>query len=708
MKQLELTENQKNLFVQIKEFLSDATKEIFVFKGYAGTGKTTLITFLGNYLHENHWEYNVLAPTGRAAKVLRDKFAKAVQEYGYASCLADKGETIHSAIYSKKIKCKEVDNPDVAQKSFEFFFPLKANHSNGKSVLIIDESSMIGDTMVEQEFLKFGSGRLLSDILEFKRLSGVDKIIFVGDDAQLPPVSDPESRALDASYFSGCGYGVSEGRLTEVIRQDADSMILKNANAMRDLLQLPRNMRNAFQFEFGRDVRKVVGTDVAQQYTAENCSPGIGDSVFVAFTNRQCFNYNQAVRSLLYGDAEKVAFENNTIIKLRQDDMLLNTKNSRETWGQSIYNGDILKVLDVGSTVSRTVPVKIKDEPVKHHVRLSFTEAVLLDDSGNAFKAMLLDNCLYAAERDLTVYETRALYIDFCMRIKEKHPGIREGSDEYNDLLLKDIYFNSLQVKFGYAVTCHKAQGGEWENVWVDYSGRVGLSDDALRWCYTATTRARKTLMAICPPDITPYEKLVFSAIQKVDKAPKGFFSEHLRVDESGTEGVPVGISLKIRGIKEALSGTPFSLQSVKVMGYQLSMLFGHGAGIIQVDTFFYGEGVLRRFPVIGDGTAKDELHRIINDAIHVPEPLPYNPSNKIFAELYSKMQFACGEAGAKILNVSEEISKYYVLYSLKTDAIFATIQYFFGINLALTVAVPRSELGVEDAKLAEIIKNMQ
>lgn len=708
MKTIQLSQSQQNVFEGIKAFLADETKDIYILKGYAGTGKTTLITYLGNYLYENCWNFDVLAPTGRAAKVLREKFAQAVVEYGFAQAIAEKGETIHSAIYSRQLMCKESENADVAEKTYKFFFPLNAIPTNTKTVLIIDESSMIGDILSESEFMKFGSGRLLSDILEYQRLTKIEKLIFVGDDAQLPPINDAESKALNADFFTEQGYGVMQSELTEVIRQDADSTILKNAGNIRNLLKLPANQRNRFALEIADDVRLVEGNTIARQYVEANGVPEIGKSVFVAFTNRQCFTYNQAVRDILFHSAEELSFGGNTLKKLQAGDLLLNTKNTRHTWGRAIYNGDLLKVLEVGNTIQRTVPVRIKGETSNRQVTLSFTEAVLLDDKGDTFDAMLLNNSLYEAEADISVEVARAMYIDFCIRVRNNHADIKEGSEEFKDCLLRDIYFNALHVKFGYAITCHKAQGGEWETAWVDYSGRVGLFDHALRWCYTATTRARKTIMAICPPNITPYQKLKFAAIQKVAKAPQGFLSEQLRVEEPGTENSPVGISLKIKGIKEALKGTPYVLQSFSVMGYQLRLSFTYNAEPKNYEIYFNGDGVLKRLSATGDATADNDLRNIVNHALYVHDPLPYQPSNNVFEELYSKMRAACAEADAEIINVNEDIGAYNVFYSLKTDAVFAAIKFFFGINFALSTAMPISELGAADAKLVQVINNIK
>jgi hypothetical protein len=332
---------------------------------------------------------------------------------------------------------------------------------------------------------------------------------------------------------------------------------------------------------------------------------------------------------------------------------------------------------------------------------------MLMDDERKCFNANLLNNTLYAKDRDISIAETRALYIDFCMRMREQYPKLKEGSDEFKEILQKDVYFNALHVKFGYAVTCHKAQGGEWDTVWVDYSGRVNLSDDAMRWCYTATTRARRVLKVISPPKITPFQKLQFSPIQKASKAPKGFFSMVSLDDGATVPNAPVGLSLKIKGVKESLTNTPYHLQSADVFGYQVRFTFVLDSKTIVIENYFDGEGIIKRLPVTGDGTPRDNLHQIINDSFYEPVHTLYAPSNKCMAELYDRMRGACAEEGVKILNVAEYPQQFYVLYSLKTDAAFAYIQFYFDVTSSLSSAFPKSELGVEDVKLQKVIQNL-
>ncbi len=703
---LVLTDGQQHVFDGIKSFLEDNAKEVFILRGYAGTGKTLLITFLGNYLLENNYHFDVLTPTGRAAKVIRRSFANSVEKYGFHAELADMGCTIHSQIYSGKIECKEVENPDLAEKTFKYYFPLntKLIPDNRKKILIIDESSMIGDTFSENEFLQFGSGRLLYDLLEYKRICGIEKIIFVGDDAQLPPVSDSVSSALTESYFTELGLGVASGKLTEVVRQKNDSVILKNAETMRSLLDTPRNQRSSFNLELGQDVSSFAGPSVAQQFIEDRTAFYLGEKILICFTNSQCFHYNQAIRELLFPHAEQFTWDNESWLKLQEGDLLLNNNNTHGTWGIEVYNGDMLRVVALGPIEERNVPVKIKGESKKRSIKLSFTHAKVETDTGAIFDTILLNNSLYAKERDILTEETRALYIDFCLRVREDYGYIKEGSNEFKDLLMKDPYFNSLRTKFGYAITCHKAQGGEWDTVWVDYSKRVGLSDDTIRWCYTATTRARQQLVVINAPHITPMEGLQFLPIAKITKTPKGFFDESIRVNEPGTEGLPPALSVKIKAIKDAIIDTEFELKSFRILGYLIRFAFAISDKKIEIDAFFDGEGVIKRLPVTGKDEQRDAIIEIINKSFIIPSTLSYKPSNSIHAELFNRVSSAAENAGVGILNIKDYPSSYYIMYNLRTDATLAYIQFYYSINLALTMAMPKSELGSDDQKLQQLL----
>lgn len=224
-----LTLEQQNVLNLLFSFIQKGNEHIFIVKGAAGSGKTTLIKHFIAKLQENKRLFKVMAPTGRASKVLRDKGINA--------------STIHRGIYNfEDIIIKEVENPDDSKKSYHYVYPLHFPNENGE-IVIIDEASMVSDIETKHELFTFGSGKLLSDVIQYANFSNrYSKLIFVGDNAQLPPVTDNESKTLSVEYFqSEHKLNVQEAELTTIHRQLVDSTILQNANEIRNLLKSLRN-----------------------------------------------------------------------------------------------------------------------------------------------------------------------------------------------------------------------------------------------------------------------------------------------------------------------------------------------------------------------------------------------------------------------------------------------------------------------------------
>lgn len=680
---INLTSQQLMIFSQIKYFFSNES-DIFVLRGYAGTGKTTLISAISDYLKESQIRYSILAPTGRAAKVLRDKVGS--------------GKTIHSEIYSPELKCIIPDDDDESKKSYQYVFPLITQPSD-KQVIIVDESSMISDIMQSNEFLQFGSGKLLSDLLEYFKTTGAKKLIFVGDDAQLPPVGDNHSRALDVEDLKNRGFRIESAELTEVVRQKADSPILQEAMKVRSLLQMPLKERTELELcPHEKEIIETRAIDKAKEYVELYPQPELGNGVIIHYSNRACFEANKQIRELMYG--------NN--IDLQVGDILLINNNNYRTYSREIYNGDMAKVTNVGNEERRSVPVTIEGH--KKHVELRYRDVELLFTNGNDYELVsckILMNLLESSERDISIWEMRALYIDFCMR----HPKLKEGSSEFKEALIHDTYFNSLRVKYGYAITCHKAQGGEWDSVFVDYSRRNGLSDDALRWCYTATTRARTTLYVINAPHITTFTGLCFKPIAKIAKSPACFFHE----DESFFVGrmspkALIGTRLKCRGFIDEIEETPYELCSIQSYQYQDKYVVSLGDGTekqIVIPAFYDANGIYKLLPINTEDVDKDRLSEIFNWALYKDWSFPYFPTNKVYGDLYQRMLCECESIGIMITNIVEETEKCFVTYNLITDARFACIQFYIAAG-RLSTAMPRSELGDTDNKLQQLINNLQ
>lgn len=292
-----------------------------------------------------------------------------------------------------------------------------------------------------------------------------------------------------------------------------------------------------------------------------------------------------------------------------------------------------------------------------------------------------------------------------------RHSKLREGSSDFKEALIYDTYFNSLKVKYGYAITCHKAQGGEWNTVFVDYSRRNGLSDDALRWCYTATTRAKQNLYVINPPHITTFTGLNFKSITKISKSPSHFFHED---DKLYVGMMPqtamIGTRLKCKGFIDDIKETPYELSGVQSFQYQDKYILHSDDGMMRTFTlpvYYDANGIYKVLPVDSGDNDMDRLNGIFNNALFREWTFDYVPSAKVYADLYQRMLCECESVGVMITNVVEETDKCFVLYNLITDARFACIQFYVSGG-RLSTAMPRSEYGENDGKLQQLINNLQ
>lgn len=474
--------DQANALNAIHHFLQDPAADVFVLRGSAGTGKTTLIPALLNTAIELSMRVAMLSPTGRAARIMQTKVVNAFTATTDAVLPA---MTLHKFLYClRKMHCGE--GVDDEEQLIDLLFTTRTNTPD-VDLLIIDEASMVGDKAMWQEGMQFGSGRLLTDLISCLRSDDDDKaaslavkIIMVGDPAQLPPVGDKISPALDPNYLSDTfGLQVSGYDLTEVVRQQSDSALLTAAVALRDQIidgvpntaPLRANHRDIEQISFQQAV-SLIAESVWSDFSM----------VAVARTNARVHQYNQAVRQ---------ALARPKVEPLSQGERLLVVRNNNPSGFQ---NGDLIHVHWVSEE-----PEIINIPYLGTSVRLVFRwGSVGLFHHGQVLDAQecyLLENTLHIHEAGVPELEAWAL-MQF---LKQRHPEISPKSSQWREAQEQDPYLNALVVKYGYAMTCHKAQGGEWDQVIVDFSsGGSGLQFD--RWVYTAITRASHRLMLVNAP----------------------------------------------------------------------------------------------------------------------------------------------------------------------------------------------------------------
>lgn len=478
-----LTNGQQELLKSLNEFLEDKTS-CFLLKGYAGTGKTFMMKGVTDFLKSTNRPFVLAAPTGRAAKVI----SKRTKSNAY---------TIHKTIYSNKdIKEFKTDNTD-GTETFKFYYDLRNNEDQANTVYIIDEASMLSDMYSEGEFFRFGSGFLLKDLLKYLNFDNNDhkkKVIFIGDNAQLPPVNMNFSPALNEQYLrEKCQISVSAYELTEVVRQQKDSGILHNATKIR--ASLKSNTFNQIDIETNfADTKPVQHQDLLKTYL-QACGNQIDDeTIIIAYSNSSVKEYNDFVRSHFFPD-QSVITEGDKII------LVSNNYN----YQIELLNGDFGIIQEVSPiNETRNIVLKRKNKTgnvVEIKVLLHFRNVTIqfkdTEEKPYNIECKIIENILYSKERDLSSDELKALYLDF----KIRNPFLKAGTKELKDALRTDKYFNALRIKFGYAVTCHKSQGGEWKRAFINCKTAMGYFNASyFRWLYTALTRAKEVLYTLDEP----------------------------------------------------------------------------------------------------------------------------------------------------------------------------------------------------------------
>jgi exodeoxyribonuclease-5 len=441
------TAGQEILIDKLADFVLDRlSNRIFIVKGFAGTGKTSLISALVKALEEIKIKTLLLAPTGRAAKV----FA------GYAGKNA---YTIHRKIYRQQS----------SKDGFGTFIINKNLFSN--LVIMVDEASMISDTQSEGSV--FGSGRLLADLISFTNDGQNCKLIFIGDTAQLPPIGIVLSPALDKNELSLYLPVAGEYTLTDIVRQNRDSGILQNATLIRKQINSSNLNTPAIKKREFDDVKFISGSELPDAMEKAYNKHGIDDVIVLCRSNKKAGQYNAGIR-------KQIMFRED---ELTTGDLLMVVKNNyfwlkEQPELDFIANGDIIKIR------------KIRKYEERYGFRFAFAVMELIDYAIE-FEAWIMLDTLLADSPSMPQEDNRRLYYS----VLEDYSHLDSRSKQYK-AVKEDPFFNALQVKYAYAITCHKAQGGQWKAVFIDqgYVQTERIDMEYLRWLYTAITRSTQEL----------------------------------------------------------------------------------------------------------------------------------------------------------------------------------------------------------------------
>lgn len=455
------TSSQNEVIMELQNFFAQAPEHsIFLLRGYAGTGKSSLVGAFSHMLQSFLYPQMLLAPTGRAAKVLE----------GYCGLPA---YTIHRTIYRQRISGDGI--------SYEVGY----NQHQPGTIYIVDEASMINNA--NDGYGSFGSNRLLDDLVDFCFSIEGSKLLLIGDDAQLPPVGTEMSPALVPEYLVGFCSTLYQGILKDIVRQEEGGEIVYLSYLLRGrildlqsgedwhepLLPLP---------EVKGEVEIISGYDLPELMEDSYRRVGQEETLLITRSNRDAEEYNKSIRyHTLYYDEEVVPGEN--LMVVRNNYLHFPVDEKGQATSTFIANGEILKVLN--------------SRREQELYGFTFRDAELRDTHGGFVSAKVLLDSLFTQAPSLTPEQRERLYQGVC----QDYPDCTTRRMLYQKLR-QDPYLNALQIKYSYAMTCHKAQGGQWREVYLSFGYLTPEMIDLsfCRWLYTAMTRATEKLYIIQPP----------------------------------------------------------------------------------------------------------------------------------------------------------------------------------------------------------------
>lgn len=468
--ELQPTTEQKHVLTQFAHFMMDEDpRVVMIFCGSAGTGKTSLASAIARTMVKLEQKVMLLAPTGRAAKV----FSVHSGQPAY---------TIHRQIYR--------------QKSFDSdggVFNLNFNRYSD-TLFMVDESSMIANQ--GQMESSFGSGCLLDDLVQFVYSGRNCRMILMGDAAQLPPIGEEQSPALSSDFMEGYGLKVYECRLDNVLRQSEESGILYNASLIRthimrdELTQLPQIHFDAFA-----DIVVVPGNELIEMLNSSYSQVGVDETMVITRSNKRAHIYNQGIRQTILGSEEE----------LSTGDMLMIVRNNYH-WVQPPTNNEEQDTTSMTFLANgdRAMVQRVRNIRELYGFRFADVWLQFPDYNDYELEATIILDSLHTEAPALSREQNERLFNE----VLADYADIPRKQDRVKKLR-EDIFLNAVQVKYAYAITCHKAQGGQWTHVYVDqgYMTDEMLSPDYLHWLYTAFTRATEKLYLVNWPKSQTFEK---------------------------------------------------------------------------------------------------------------------------------------------------------------------------------------------------------
>ncbi|MBP5278212.1 MAG: AAA family ATPase [Prevotella sp.] len=465
------TAEQEHALAVFRQFMGTANKQsVMILRGSAGTGKTTLASAIVRTLQRMRRKVVLQAPTGRAAKV-------------FALNSGHEAFTIHRKIYRQR------------SAAIDDRFNLNSNMQQD-TLFFVDEASMISNAGMGESI--FGSGRLLDDLLQYVYNGKNCRLVLLGDKAQLPPVGEEESPALIGSYLSRYGLEVFECDMNEVLRQHNDSGILFNATRIRQLIthdevtQLP-----LIRFQGFADIQMVMGNELIEQLSNSYRRVGLDETMVIVRSNKRAIIYNQGIRGMILDREEELS--RGDLLMVVKNHYLSTTESpaEEEVTDKEREAGEDVRFGQIGSFIANGDRARVERiRNIRQLYGFRFADVTLSFPDYDDYELQMVVNLdtLTAESPALTKEQQERLY----QQIMEDYGDLSQKKERLK-ALREDVYYNAVQVKYAYAVTCHKAQGGQWDQIYSDqgYMSDEMLTPDYIHWLYTAFTRAREKLFLV-------------------------------------------------------------------------------------------------------------------------------------------------------------------------------------------------------------------
>ena len=694
-----LTEDQQRALNSIESFINSPEPDVFILHGYAGTGKTFITKGVVNYLTNLGRHCVLLSPTGKAAKVLSEK-------------TMHNASTIHSAIYDFRdcyLRDEHDDRLPVA--------PLKPNFSSEETVYIVDEASMVADIYSCTESLQFGSGFLLKDLIDFSQQSNGSaeaqvrrKVIFIGDHAQLPPVGMNFSPALSNEYLSD-EYQLKtvEETLREVVRQKSESGVLGNATMLRNAIE--KKVFNQLDFDLAKpDVESIEADQIVQRFM-QLCNGSVAQTkevMLVGSSNRIVASYNKQCRDYFFPGQ----------LELCSGDKVISVANHYRD-DIDVTNGDFGLIRQVLSGVESkwvTFNKKVDGKTEKVTVELAFRDVELVFrnqfNNPQIVRAKVMEKLLYSDEPSLTADESRALYVDFLNRHSEL---TRKG---YEEQLIHarrtDEYLNAFKVKFGYAITCHKAQGSEWEHVLVNCkSHHAPLCLDYFRWLYTAITRTSQSLYVVNQPKIKIGGGSVIVGSSVANQQPStvthsgAIDSQELNRFGIG-EGQAVLIGL-LGQVKACLEGTQVEIIDIRHYQYQERYLLQLGDSTVEAQFNYNGKNKISSMQLKGSSELQSNLDSrlskiiggtVANSSVVVAKS-DFHFDEDFLSDFYQRVRDVFSPHGIMVVDINQKPWNQRYTFSLNNES--AVVDFYYNGKQQFKKVMPMPQLSGSKTLLSTV-----